>query len=124
MADQEQADAAQPTPSPGSVTISVTGMHCAACVGAVERALEKVEGVSDARVNFASGKASVDFDPQLVSLQSLETAIRDAGYEPAAQDEGAPAGETADREQEARRREMSALRLQFVVSALLGLPLL
>ena len=91
---------------------------------AVERALEKVDGVSDARVNFASGKASVDFDPQLVTLGRLESAIRDAGYEPVVEAAGAPAGEAADREQETRRREMAALRFQFLLSAGLGLPLL
>jgi len=123
VADQEPPGGHLPPPA-GSVIIGVTGMHCAACVGAVERALGKVDGVSDARVNFASGKASVDFDPQQVSLAKLETAIRDAGYEPVAEDTGAPAGETADREQEARRREMATLRFQFLLSAVLGLPLL
>ena len=70
----------------GSVTIGVAGMHCAACVAAVERALRKVDGVTDARVNFASEKATVEFDPSFVTVAALEHAIEEAGYEPRATD--------------------------------------
>ena len=111
-------------PPQGSATIGVGGMHCAACVGAVERALKKVEGVADARVNLASEKATIEFDPGLVTLERLERAITDAGYEPKPGDGATPAGVAADREQEARRAEIAALRLRFLVSMGLALPLL
>jgi Cu+-exporting ATPase len=113
--------------TPESVTIGVSGMHCAACVAAVERALGKVEGVAEAHVNFASEKATIDFDPSFVTVDRLEAAIRDAGYEPVAGSEAAPGEQTADgadREQEARRKDMASLRRKFLFSALLGLPLL
>src|SRR5512137_1652651 len=105
-------------PARESLTIGVAGMHCAACVAAVERALKKVEGVADARVNFASEKATVDFDPQLVTLASLEGAISDAGYEPRPEGSGGalPSAEASDREREERRHENRSLRLRFLVS--------
>ncbi|HEY5997991.1 MAG TPA: heavy metal translocating P-type ATPase [bacterium] len=113
-------------PAQESVTIGVAGMHCAACVAAVERALKKVDGVADARVNFASEKATVDFDPQLVTPKALEHAIAEAGYEPRAEAAGGalPDAETTDREREERRREIASLRLRFAVSLGLALPLL
>jgi Cu+-exporting ATPase len=109
-----------------SATIGVAGMHCAACVAAVERALKKVEGVSDARVNFASEKATIDFDPQFVTLETLEHAIAEAGYEPRSEGAGGalPSAADTDREREKRRREIAALRLRFAVSLGLALPLL
>ena len=111
---------------PESVTLGVAGMHCAACVAAVERALKKVEGVTDARVNFASEKAQVEFDPAFVTRADLERAITDAGYEPLAEEAGGglPSVEATDREREARRREIAALRLRFAISMGLALPLL
>jgi len=115
-------------PAGGTVTIGVTGMHCAACVAAVERALKKVDGVSDARVNFASEKATVDFDPAFVTVETLEHAIEEAGYEPMAPSGGEagalPTAEETDREREARQREIASLRRRFLVSGALALPLL
>ena len=55
--------------------IGVTGMTCASCVASVEKALKKVKGVSDARINLAAEKAAVDFNPAFVSREDLEKAI-------------------------------------------------
>ncbi|HET7095407.1 MAG TPA: heavy metal-associated domain-containing protein, partial [Thermomicrobiales bacterium] len=45
------------------VTLPIDGMTCASCVGRVERALAKVEGVAEANVNLATERARVRFDP-------------------------------------------------------------
>jgi DNA-binding FrmR family transcriptional regulator/copper chaperone CopZ len=104
---------------PGSVTIGVTGMHCAACVAAVGTPSKGRRGQRRPR-ELRLWQGGVDFDPGLVTLGTLETAIRDAGYEPVAE-VPRPRRQTADREQEARRRN-GALRFQFLLSAALGLP--
>ncbi len=65
-----------------SLSIGVGGMTCASCVARVEKALKKVEGVSDASVNLASEKATVAFDPEVAGVSDLMKAIEDAGYEP------------------------------------------
>src|SRR5215213_392365 len=62
------------------ITIPVTGMTCASCVGRVERALSKKEGVAEASVNFAAEEASVAYDPAATCPDELVGAIRDAGY--------------------------------------------
>lgn len=41
-----------------TITLDVSGMTCAACVGRVERGLKKVEGVQDASVNLATERAA------------------------------------------------------------------
>ena len=69
--------------TPGkSVTIGITGMHCASCASTIEKALSKLAGVSEANVNFAAESVMVRFDPAAVSHQDLEKAIADAGYTP------------------------------------------
>ena len=60
--------------------LKVTGMHCASCALNVERALTAREGVHDARVNLATGTASVDYDPAKTTIADIEQAVADAGY--------------------------------------------
>src|SRR5256885_609646 len=49
-------------------TLPVRGMHCAACVGKVERALTGVPGVERAAVNLATERAAITFDPARTSV--------------------------------------------------------
>ncbi len=62
------------------LTMAIEGMTCASCVRRVETALSKTAGVSSAAVNLATEEATVHFDPQVVSLDSLQKAVTDAGY--------------------------------------------
>jgi Cu+-exporting ATPase len=66
------------------VTIPVTGMTSASCVRRVERELSKMEGVAEASVNFAAGKAGVTCEPTATSPDGLVGAIWEAGYTVAA----------------------------------------
>ena len=62
------------------VSLPVTGMTCASCVRRIEKALSKVEGVSEASVNLATEKAKVVYDPQATSLEAMKKAVERAGY--------------------------------------------
>ncbi len=65
-----------------TLQIGVQGMTCASCVGRVERALKKVEGVEGASVNLATEKANVTFDPERVTYPQLLEAVEASGYTP------------------------------------------
>ena len=60
--------------------LDIIGMTCASCVGRVEKALARVDGVEQAQVNLATERASVRHGAR-VSLEHLQQAIADAGYE-------------------------------------------
>lgn len=60
--------------------LAVQGMTCASCVRRVERSLERVPGVLEARVNLAQEGARVRFVPELVEPQALLAAVEAAGY--------------------------------------------
>lgn len=62
------------------ITLPITGMTCANCSASVERNLKKVNGVQTATVNLSSERATVEFDPQLSSLDDLITRVQRAGY--------------------------------------------
>ncbi|MBI5044548.1 MAG: copper-translocating P-type ATPase [Candidatus Levybacteria bacterium] len=61
-------------------TFDVKGMRCASCVNVIERALKKVDGVSDASVNLATNKATVKYSEH-TSEHDLVSALKDKGYE-------------------------------------------
>jgi len=63
-----------------TLELPITGMTCASCVARNEKALRKVEGVDDASVNFATEKATIAFDPEVVSADELVRAVEAAGY--------------------------------------------
>ncbi|MCW5936412.1 MAG: copper-translocating P-type ATPase [Fimbriimonadaceae bacterium] len=62
-----------------STELEIEGMSCASCVARVERALARVEGVTEANVNFASHTGTVHHS-QRVALESLVEAVEGAGY--------------------------------------------
>lgn len=59
----------------------ITGMSCASCAMHVERALNNTPGVKEARVNFATSTANVDFDADNCSPEQLQKAVEAAGYD-------------------------------------------
>jgi Cu+-exporting ATPase len=102
--------------------LPVKGMHCAACVGKVERALKAVPGVSDATVNLATESARVELGPESAVLSQLRAAVAAAGY--AIPEEIAVTPETRERQQADRAREIARLQMKLVVGAVLALPVL
>ena len=61
--------------------LPITGMSCASCVSRIEKGLSKIQGVAEVKVNFASEKASLDYDPSEVTPVDLVQAVKDLGYE-------------------------------------------
>ncbi|RJX22558.1 MAG: copper-translocating P-type ATPase [Desulforudis sp.] len=95
------------------VTFPIRGMSCASCVQRVEEVLSRIDGVHRANVNFATEKATVDYDPSVVSVADLQGAVRDTGYQVEALEQQAD----EDRERVARERALRRLTLDFTVGA-------
>ena len=102
--------------STGSTTVPVSGMTCAACSARVQRALERVPGVSAANVNLMTESATVEFDAEMVAPEQLVEAIRATGYgaELPRADEGAE--EVLQDRDEVHAEERRVLRRKLVVS--------
>ncbi|MCP4448534.1 MAG: copper-translocating P-type ATPase [Myxococcales bacterium] len=62
------------------LSLPIEGMTCASCATRIERVLQKQEGIAEAAVNFASGKAAVAFDANRTNADSLVQAIERAGF--------------------------------------------
>jgi len=100
----------------------VKGMHCAACVNKVERALKTVPGVRRAVVNLATERATVELADDTSPMEALRDAVAAAGYTVPAEIGTTP--ETEDRERALRREEDRLLRRKFIVGAILSVPVL
>jgi len=63
-----------------TVTLEVRNMTCSLCPITVKKALEKVPGVSGAKVDFDQKTAVVTFDPAKTQTAALIKATTNAGY--------------------------------------------
>ncbi len=61
--------------------IPISGMHCATCALTIEKALKKNRGIVSVNVNFASEKATVEFDAEQFSKEKILEAINSTGYQ-------------------------------------------
>jgi len=62
-------------------SLPVKGMTCASCAAHVERALKGVEGVTEVKVDLATERAVVEYDPETLDIADLVRAVRGIGYD-------------------------------------------
>lgn len=98
----------------------VLEMSCAACAARVDKTLNRQPGVQTASVNYASAMATVEYDPEICSPESLRTAVQTAGYDLVI---------TADKEEskqeaeDAHELKYHALKHRTIWAVLLSLPI-
>ncbi|MBL7159762.1 copper-translocating P-type ATPase [Candidatus Microgenomates bacterium] len=98
------------------IILKIQGMHCASCAISIESALKKEAGVKSANVNYASEKASLEFEPQKISLKKIQTIIKNLGYQ-------TEEDSKKDNHQKKKTKEINQLKNNFLASLFLGLPL-
>jgi P-type Cu+ transporter len=96
------------------LVLPVEGMTCASCSARVGRALTKLDGVTEANVNFATHRAAVTYDPTQVDPEALRAAVERVGY-------GVP--EVPDDAAMHERRRVR-LQRQLIVAVTLTIPVL
>lgn len=97
-------------------------MHCASCAKIIERSLKKTPGVMAAAVNYGSEQATVEFDENASSLESLGKAVESAGYKAVLNEEKGKSPE--ELKEEAKKAELADLKGKVIVSAILSLFIL
>ena len=101
------------------VILPILGMSCASCVDRVQAALNKVPGVIEATVNFATEKAAIEYIPGLVKIKDLAKSTEAIGYTLVEVEEE----QLVDKEAQARQTEFRQLKNKFLTGLLLVAPL-
>jgi Cu+-exporting ATPase len=112
------------TETPQHVDLPITGMTCASCANRIERKLNKLDGVT-ATVNYATEKASVEYDTAAVEPRQLVAAVEAAGYRavlPSAEPSGPAAAQDMDETAPLRQRLLVSLALMLPVLAMAMIP--
>lgn len=95
-------------------TLNIKGMTCSACVKAVERAVNKLDGIEEGNVNFATEKLKVIYDENKITIESIIAAIESAGY----------GGELEGEEKEDEKSEhLNAMKKRLITAFVFGIPL-
>lgn len=95
----------------------ITGMTCAACSTRIEKGLNKMQGISQANVNLALEKATIEFNPSEVSIADIIAKVEKLGY-------GAHQKKEDKDPVDYREKHIKNQQRKFIISAILSLPLL
>ncbi len=100
-------------------TLKIQGMHCASCVTILTRALQKVDGVQNAVVNYSTEKATIMHDHSKAKEEDLIAAVKNKGYTALVIKDG-----EASKEAFLRNKELKALKQKVIISSILTVPAL
>ncbi|MCQ6274555.1 copper-translocating P-type ATPase [Bacillus sp. V3B] len=97
----------------------LTGMTCAACSTRIEKGLNKMDGMISANVNLALEKASVEYNPSVISPKDMIQKVENLGYGAIVKSD-----ENEKESVDYRQKEIEKQQGKFIFSAILSLPLL
>ena len=97
-------------------SLRISGMHCAACAGLIEQAVQRVGGVLEATVSASGERARVQWLPGRSRLSDIVLAIRAAGYD--------AVPDTALDAREARKLEHRQAVWRLFVAAFCGMQVM
>ena len=100
-------------------TLKISGMHCASCSTILTRALQKVDGVQSAVVNYSTEKGTITYNPQKTTEEDLLQTVQKKGYGAEVLGE-----ESYAREEKLRQQEIQKLKRKVIISSALSLPAL
>lgn len=102
------------------IIIPISGMTCASCANAIEKSINKLNGIQEVNVNLATEKAKVVYDSSQTRISEIKDAIFKAGYKALE----VQASEQVDYEKDRREKEMKSLWKKFLVATTFAIPLL
>ena len=103
-----------------TINLKISGMHCASCAQNIEKALNKLSGVSSASVNFPMESATVQYYPDDVSIDEIKRVVKGLGYEAT---EKMDKEFAEDRERSARESEIKKQKINLIIAVALSIPI-
>ncbi|MEG4938895.1 heavy metal translocating P-type ATPase [Microcoleus sp. F4-D5] len=104
-----------------NLTLKLRGMSCASCAASVEQAIQSVPGVIECHVNFGMEQASIQYDSNQTNLETIQSAVDDAGYQALPLPEMAATKD--DSEQADRKSESQTLQRKLWTAGIISILL-
>jgi cation-transporting ATPase V/Cu+-exporting ATPase len=101
--------------------LDISGMTCGSCAARVQRTLSRQPGVTDALVNYATGRATVELKRGTLDDERLIASVRKAGYDAARV--GPSASEHAQQLGERDAHEQRSLLLRILLAVPLAIAI-
>ena len=95
---------------------TVTGMSCASCANAVEKALNKNNDIN-ASVNFATEKLNIEYDEKKYNFDKIREIVESAGY-------GLVEDMIEDKKMELYQEKIKSLKNRLILAIIFVVPLL
>ena len=95
---------------------TVTGMSCASCANAVEKALNKNNDIN-ASVNFATEKLNIEYDEEKYNFDKIREIVESAGY-------GLVEDMIEDKKMELYQEKIKSLKNRLILAIIFVVPLL
>lgn len=95
-----------------AVELDVTGMECVNCANSIKTYLEKLNGIHNVDINFASEVASVSYNPNVILINEIVDDIRKLGYDVIEEDD-------EEAVENIKKQKLKADKYNFIISAVL-----
>ena len=102
------------------IDIKIEGMTCQSCAKAVEKNINKLDGIESISVNIATDRATVQYDPSKVKVSQMKSAIEKLGYKVVDETKK----ETVDEDKTRKERELKILKNKLIIAMMFAIPLL
>jgi len=100
-------------------TYPVLNMHCAGCASNVEKTVNGLPGVEKGAVNLAANTLSIEFDRLVLSPESLQKAIQEAGYDLIIEEDNA-----LELQEEEQRKRYNRLKIKTIGAWVFAIPMM
>ena len=100
-------------------TYPVLNMHCAGCASNVEKTVNGLPGVEKGAVNLAANTLSIEFDRLVLSPESLQKAIQEAGYDLIIEEDNA-----LELQEEEQRKRYNKLKIKTIGAWIFAIPMM
>ncbi|MEG4840520.1 heavy metal translocating P-type ATPase [Microcoleus sp. B9-D4] len=104
-----------------NLTLTLRGMSCASCASSIEQAIQSVPGVIECQVNFGMEQATIQYDSKQTNLETIQSAVDDAGYQALPLQEMAAPED--DSEQADRKSEYQTLQRKLWTAGIISILL-
>ncbi|MDZ4994739.1 heavy metal translocating P-type ATPase [Clostridium perfringens] len=99
------------------LTYKVEGMTCASCAAAIEKGLNRMDGVENVNVNFAAETVTFNYDSDKVGTREIKAKVEKLGYKLVD-----PETNVNDEHENTKNTELSSMRLKLIWSAIFTIP--